>query len=89
MAKTKLSKSAANSAIIYSQEARDRLLANVNVLDNNVNSQFIGLQDPSYNKYLELSQNMQQLLRKIGERMDDVATYCRSVIRWIDAYNDI
>ncbi len=89
MSKTKLSKAAANRAILYSEEARDRLMSNINVMNNNVNYQFIGLKDPSYNRYLELSESMQTMLKQIGDRMDAVATYCRQVIKWIDAYNEI
>ncbi len=89
MARTKLSKAAANSAITYSHDASERLLHNVNVLDKNVNAQFSGLSDPTYNRYLELSDQMQTMLKQVGDRMEAVATYCRSVIKWIDLYNQI
>lgn len=85
----KLSKEACKRAATYSREASESLQQNASVMDNNVNSQFSGLQDPAFQKYLQLSEQMQQVLRQISERMDDVSRYCESVIRWMDEYNDI
>ena len=75
-------------AIAYSNEARDQLLMNINVMDNNVNSQFSGLQDPAFRRYLEMSGQMQNLLKQIGGKMDEISQYCESVIRWIDGYSE-
>lgn len=84
-----LSKEAAMKAIMYSNEAREQLMTNINVMDNNVNSQFSGLQDPSFRRYLELSEQMQNMLRQIGGKMEEISTYCQSVIRWIDKYSEL
>ena len=85
----KLSKDACMRAIEYSREASESLNQNANVMDNNVNAQFAGLQDPAFQKYLQLSEQLQINLRLITEKMDDVARYCESVMRWMDEYNDI
>ena len=85
----KLSKNACMKVISFSREASESLNQNANVMDNNVNSQFSGLQDPTFQKYLQLSEQMQNHLRQITEKMDDVARYCESVMRWMDEYNDI
>ena len=84
MSRFTISKDAAMKAITYSNDARDQLLTNVNVMDNNVNSQFTGLQDPSFRRYLELSDKMQEMLKQMGGKMDEISQYCQSVIRWID-----
>lgn len=83
----KLSKEACMKAISYSNDAREQLMANISVMDNNVNSQFSGLQDPSFQRYLELSEQMQGMLKQIGGKMDAISQYCQSVIRWIDDYS--
>lgn len=88
MGQIKLSKDAALRAINYSQEASQFLMTNVNIMDSNVNSQFAGLQDPAYKKYLQLSYNMQATLKQICGRLDAITTYCQSVIRWIDQYSE-
>ena len=85
----KLSKYACMKAITYSKEASDSLVQNANIMDNNVNSNFSGLQDPAFQKYLQLSEQMQNYLRQISAKMDDVARYCESVMRWMDEYNEI
>ena len=88
MGQIKLSKDACMRAITYSTEANEQLMANISVMDNNVNSQFSGLQDPAFNRYLELSEQMQGMLKQIGAKMDAISQYCQSVIRWIDDYSD-
>lgn len=89
MGKIILSKEAAMKAINYSNEARDQLINNINIMDNEVNSQFSGLQDPSFRRYLELSDQMQDMLKQIGGKMDEISQYCQSVIRWIDSYSEM
>ena len=84
----KLSKDACMKAIAYSNDAREELMTNIGVMDNNVNSQFSGLQDPSFRR-LELSGNMQEMLKQIGVKMDAISQYCQSVMRWIDAYSEV
>lgn len=88
MARIKLSKEAAMKAIRYSNEAREQLMTNINVMDNNVNSQFSGLQDPAFKRYLELSGQMQDMLKQISGKMESISDYCQSVIRWIDTYSE-
>lgn len=89
MSKIMLSKDAAMKAISYSNDAKEDLLANINIMDGNVNSQFNGLQDPTIKKYLDLSEQMQNTIKQIGAKMEAISEYCQSVIRWIDAYSDI
>lgn len=89
MGKIVLSSGAAMKVISYSDEARNELLTNINVMDNNVNSQFTGLQDPTFKKYLELSEQMQEMLRQISGKMNDISVYCQNVIRWIDMYSEL
>ncbi len=88
MARIKLSREAAMKAIAYSSEARDQLLSNAGILDNNVNSQFSGLTDPSIKKYVQLSEQMHGTLRQLGAKMDEISEYCKKVIRWIDEYSE-
>ena len=88
MARIKLSKEAAMKAISYSNDAREQLMTNISIMDNNVNSQFSGLQDPAFKRYLELSGQMQNMIRQIGGKMEEISKYCESVIRWIDKYSE-
>lgn len=88
MARIKLSKDACIKVISYSSDAQEQLLANISVMDGNVNSQFSGLQDPSFKRYLELSEQMQGMLKQIGGKMEAISQYCQSVIRWIDEYSE-
>ncbi len=88
MGQIKLSKDACMRAITYSTEANEQLMTNISVMDNNVNSQFSGLQDPAFNRYLELSGQMQAMLKQIGGKMEAIARYCQAVIRWIDDYSE-
>ena len=89
MARFTISKSAAQKAIKYSEEAATELSAGVRVMDNNVNSNFAGLQDPTVKKYLELSGQMQDMIKQVSGKMNAISEYCQSVIRWIDNYTDI
>ena len=84
-----LSEKAARQAISYSEEAREELLTNVSVMDNNVNSNFSGLQDPTFKKYLELSEQMQEMLKQVGVKMDEISEYCKSVIDWIQRFQEV
>lgn len=88
MGQIKLSKDACMRAIEYSKEANELLMTNINIMDNNVNSQFTGLQDPAFNRYLDLSAQMQTMLKQIGEKMQAIADYCQAVIRWMDDYSE-
>ena len=89
MARIKLSRNAALKAISYSDEARNELLSNINVMDNNVNSHFASLQDPTFKKYLELSGQMQEMLKQVSVKMDEISQYCQGVVRWIDDYSQV
>ena len=88
MGRIKLSKDSAMKAITYSKEAFESLAQNAKIMDSQVNSKFIGLKDPTFISYLELSMQMQELLGQVGNKMEVVSDYCQSVIRWIDTYND-
>lgn len=88
MGRIKLSKDSALKAISYSQEAFENLAKNANIMDKQVNNQFVGLKDPAFVSYLELSMQMQELLGQVGNKMEAISEYCQAVIRWIDTYND-
>ena len=88
MGRIKLSKESAMKAITYSREAYEGLAQNAKIMDQQVNIRFVGLKDPTFISYLELSMQMQELLGQVGNKMEAVSDYCQSVIRWIDAYND-
>ena len=83
------SKEACNQLISYSKESSEKLQHNASIMDNQVNSQFAGLQDPTFKKYMELSEKMQDYLRQIGQKMDAISDYCERVKRWIDEYSEI
>ena len=70
-------------------EARNDLLNNINIMDNNVNSHFSGLQDPTFRKYLELSGQMQEMLKQVSAKMNEISEYCQSVIDWISDFSEI
>ena len=87
MGQIKLSKDACMKAISFSGEASEQLMTNITIMDNNVNSQFTGLQDPAFNKYLELSTQMQEMLKQISAKMEAISSYCQAIMRWIDDYS--
>ena len=89
MGKVTLSIAAAQKAIVYSKEAHEKLTANANIMNEKVNRRFIGLKDPTYISYLELSIQMQEMLGQVGQKMEAITQYCEKVSRWIDTYNDI
>ncbi len=89
MGRIKLSREAAMKVISYSDNARNELLTNINIMDNNVNSHFASLHDPTFRKYLELADQMQGMLKQVGGKMDEISQYCHSVIRWIDDFSQI
>ena len=89
MASSTFSKDACRRAMQYSREASESLQQNANVMDNTVNSNFSGLQDPAFQKYLKLSEDMQSYLRQISQRMEDVSDYCEKVIHWMEQYDSI
>ena len=89
MATIKLSKNAAMRAKSFSKEAYESLYSNMKILDGRVNSLFIAVKDPVFKKYLELSNEMQNLLRKISADIEKVSQYCDTIVRWIDTYNQI
>ena len=88
MARITMSKQATQKAITYSKEAYEKLLANANLMNEKVNVRFIGLKDPSYISYLELSVQMQDLIGQIGQKMKAISDYCEKINRWIDTYNE-
>ena len=85
----KLSKEACRRAMTYSKDASEALVQNANIMDNNVNSHFSSLKDPAFQKYLELSEQMQNQLRLISQKMEDVSNYCAGVISWMDEDSEI
>ena len=57
-------------------------------MDNSVNSQFEGLTDPTIKKYIQLSEQMQNLLRQVGAKMEAISEYCKTVIDFINKYEE-
>ncbi len=88
MGKVTLSKTAAQKAISYSKEAHEKLTANARIMNEHVNRRFIGLKDPTYISYLELSVQMQDLLGQVGQKMEAITQYCEKISHWIDTYNE-
>lgn len=88
MARITISKAAAQKAITYSKEAHEKLTANANIMNQQVNRRFVGLKDPTYISYLELSVQMQDLLGQVGHKMEAITQYCEKISHWIDTYNE-
>lgn len=88
MSRIKLSIESAMKAIEYSNEAKDNIKMNINILDNQVNNHYNGLLDPTIIKYQELSEKMQELLKTVSMKIEDVSIYCEKIIRWIQEYNE-
>ena len=84
-----ISKYAAKQVIDQSKEASESLTRNMQIMDRQINSQFIGLKDPAFISYLELSMQMQKLLKQTCGKMEAVSEYCQKVINWIDQYGDM
>jgi len=89
MGKFQLSKAAAQSAIYYSTETREKLLNNIKIMDTNVYSLFANLKDPTLKRYVDLSTQVDRLLIQITQRLDDISSYCRQVMNWIDKYSEM
>lgn len=86
MSKIILSKEACKKAISYSEDASAALLGELRIMDNDVNSCFQGLQDPTIQKYLQLSSQMQDMIKQVTVKMNEISEYCQGVIRWIEIY---
>lgn len=86
---TKLSISSATKAINLSKEAQEKIKSNITILDNNVNSYYSNLTDPTIIKYQQLVEKMDELLKMVTNRMEDISAYCEKVIAWIKEYNNI
>ena len=89
MSRKRLSREDVMRVIASSEDAMNQLRTNVTVMDSNVNSNLSGLQDPTVKKYLELSDEMQTMIKQIGGKMEEISEYCKSVIRWMDGYSDV
>ena len=72
MGKITISKNAALKAIEYSRQTQDDLLSNIRIMDDNVNSEFEGLQDPTIIKYLELSDQLKEKMILITNKLEIV-----------------
>lgn len=86
MARIVLPEAAVQQAKRYSEETRDALLNNVTIMDNNINSQFAGLQDPTFQSYLQLSEQLQTSIKQVGVKLDEISQYCQEVINWINKF---
>ena len=89
MSKIIISKSAVLKAIEISNQTKDDLLTNIQIMDENVNSEFEGLQDPTISNYLALSDKLKEKLVLITTKLDSISSYCEEVARWVDKYTDI
>ena len=88
MAKIVLSEKACMQAIEYSKDASIALLVELEKMDSNVNSCFEGLEDTTIQKYLQLSSQMQDMIKKVTVRMDEISDYCKGVINFIHRYKE-
>jgi len=88
MGKNVLSIPAAKRAIEESQQTREALMRNLKLLDDVVNEGFRGLLDPTIKAYLKMSDEVSEMLRKIGMSMDACEDYCRRIINWIIEYSN-
>lgn len=84
-----VSKQSAQRIITGTEATQGMLLRNNKVLNASVDDKLYQLQDPSVNRYLELSDQLQDKLTLINAKMDDIINYCQAVIRWIDNYTNM
>ena len=70
-------------------EAKNDLASNIYIMDNNVNSQFSGLQSPEFKRYVELMGRLQETLIQVSGKMNEISEYCQSVIDWINDYSEV
>ena len=64
-------------------------MANINIMDTNVNSHFVDVEDDEIKKYLELSSQMQDKLKEICGKIGEVSDYCQGVIRWFENFTSV
>ncbi len=65
----------------------DSLRSNIAVMDANVDSKISGLNDPSLQRYTQLSGDLKSKLNMVCQKIDDIVNYCNQVIAWVDNYN--
>lgn len=70
-------------------EAKEDLMANINVMDTNVNAHFVDVEDDDIKKYLELSSQMQDKLKEICGKIGEVSDYCQGVIDWFENFTSV
>ena len=70
-------------------EAKEELMANINVMDTNVSVQLAGVEDDDIKKYLELSSQMQDKLKEICGKIGEVSDYCQGIIHWFDDFASV
>lgn len=85
MSAIRLSRDAAMKVIRYSAETYEQLNSNTKKLNDEVMSHFQSLNDPAaLQKFMELMMALESTLKQVGTTLDDVSTYCETIIRWID-----
>ena len=70
-------------------EAKNELVSNIYRMDNDVNSQFLGVQSPEFKRYLELMGHLQEMLMKASGKMNEISEYCQNVIDWISDFSEV
>lgn len=72
-----------------SDEARDELMQNVKVLEENVNAHFRDVQDENVQKYLSSFDEINAKIREISEKIRDISDYSSTVVSWCTGNYDI
>ena len=84
-----ITKHAAMTVMEKSKEASMTLTNNMTLMDWRVNQQFIGLKDPAFISYLELSMQMQDIIKQISGKMEAITEYCQKCLDWMNKYSDM
>lgn len=81
------------SAIVRGKElcadSKEQILKNSNTMNENINTLFKDIFDPSIKKYIELNDVLSEALEKVTRKMDDLGEYCDKVLTWYDKYNNL
>lgn len=89
MSKILLTRNAIIRGKEYCNDSKEQILKNTTTMNNGINQLFSNVSDPSIKKYLELNDVLDEALRKVSRKMDDLGEYCDKVLSWYDKYNNI
>ena len=73
--------------IHWSDETASALQTNLNVICDNVNSHFIGIDDLEMQKYLELFAKTSVITKELCDKIGEISELCKNVQKWIDNYS--